>query len=256
MSDDDLPVLLGKRFIERRDVKAVQHSNGIYTPDRTSWKMQDLRDPIAGTKSLGHYMVSQEGNAKLFAFDLDLKKEGHFILLKEDAIMDAGQPCNPREIWKDPDHPGREYLCMQLRCMAEGLAIRTWNLFDGEYPVALSYSGNKGLHVYCFTGTMPASDTRGMALEVLKSFGCFSPSRGENFFVHDLGVYANVEIEVFPKQDNLEGKDLGNLMRLPLGRNLKSGNASYFLDCACPYTELRELDPVVALNGEHTFWKR
>lgn len=257
MAEDDLPILLGKRFIERRDVKAIQWDGG-YAPHRTPapqgqqgenirWSMQDLRDHIAGVQSYGHYMVSPEGKCKLFAFDIDLKKEGWVTTLKEEEILGSGTRCNPREVWLDFNHPGREFLTMQLRCMAEGLGRRTRRIV-GDYPMAVSYSGNKGAHVYCFTDSIPAIDARQMALEVLRSLPQFRPVKGENFWEHDTG-YQNLQIEVFPKQETLEGKDYGNLMRLPLGVHKKTGQRSFFLDCRCPYNELKEMDPMDALGG-------
>jgi hypothetical protein len=38
-------------------------------------------------------------------------------------------------------------------------------------------------------------------------------------------------LEVFPKQDQLKGKGLGNLVKLPLGIHRLSGKRSYFLYC-------------------------
>lgn len=270
MPDDELAVLLGKRFIERRDVKAIQFSGG-YAPVRActrnresgvyacgtddcqhfvGWKMSDLRQHVEGTQSFGHYMVSPEGQTKLFAFDLDLKKEGYYIEFEEDKVLGGGTPCNPRELWQtQPDHPACEYFRMQLRCLAEGLAMRVHHMFDGEFPVAIAYSGGKGLHVYGFTGSVSAKEARQTALEVLRNKGGFVPIKGENFWQHDTH-FNNIEIEVFPKQESLEGKDFGNLMRLPLGKNLKTGQRSYFLDCRCQYTEFREMNPMDALGGE------
>jgi hypothetical protein len=256
---DELPILLGKRFIERRDVKAVQFDKG-YFPDRTPapqgevgqdipWRMQDLRDHVNGVRSLGHYMVSPEGKTKLFAFDIDLKKEGWVTTLTEEEILGTGTRCNPREVWHDPNHPGREMLTMQLRCMAEGLAMRTRRIMGDDYHIAISYSGNKGMHVYCFTNSIPALDAKRMALDVLDSMPNFAAVKGDNFWEHQTG-YQNLSIEVFPKQEELDsGKDYGNLMRLPLGIHKKTGQRSFFLDCRCPYTELREMDPLDALGG-------
>ena len=199
---DSIDALLAKRFIERRDVKAVQHPGGAYTPERTPWKMGDLRAHLAGEKTFGHYLISEEGNTKLFAFDIDLVKNGYWISTKEDKLLNGGEPCNPREIWLTEGHEGREYLTAQLRAMAEGLAIRTHRLSGGEFPVAMAYSGNKGLHVYGLIGSTPAEEARAIAIEVLKSFHCFEPARGNNFWVHKT-EYKNLEIEIFPKQDEL-----------------------------------------------------
>jgi hypothetical protein len=61
---------------------------------------------------------------------------------------------------------------------------------------------------------------------------------------------------VFPKQDSLAGKDLGNLMRLPLGRNLKNPkDPTFFIDMTTPMGVMSPIDPVYALTTE-TPWKK
>jgi len=260
---DSLPVLLGKRFLQRRDAKAIQHPNGAWTPVTVSrdndtlvpWKLADLEAHVAGKATMGHYLVGLDDTCKLFAFDLDLTKEGSWISLKEDEIMGGFQPINPREAWLTKDHPANEWLGLQLRCMAEALAMKTVRLYDGDIQVAISYSGGKGLHVYgFFAEPVPASDARGTAREILNSFHCFEPTRGENFFKHTGGVYQNIDIEVFPKQDSLEGKKLGNLMALPLGIHAKTGRKKFFLDCRVGYNKYLKLDPMTALEGNMPPW--
>jgi len=122
-------------------------------------------------------------------------------------------------------------------------------------PCAASYSGGKGIHVYGFTGLMDARDARQGAQIVLDSIGSFEPLRGENFYHHtDTDIiegFGNLSIEVFPKQDSLDGKDLGNLMRLPLGRNLKAPQEpTFFLDMTAPLAVFQPMDPASALTIE------
>ncbi|MBF0531108.1 MAG: DNA primase, partial [Deltaproteobacteria bacterium] len=38
-------------------------------------------------------------------------------------------------------------------------------------------------------------------------------------------------LEIFPKQDQLTGKGLGNLVKLPLGVHRATGKPSYFIEC-------------------------
>lgn len=260
---DSVPVLLGKRFLQRRDAKAIQHSNGAWTPATVSrdddtlvpWKMADLEAHVAGKVTMGHYLVGLDDSCKLFAFDLDLTKEGYFISLKEDEIMNGGQPINPREAWLTKGHPANPFLALQLRCLADALAMKTVRLFDGDIKVAISYSGGKGLHVYgFFPEPVPAADARATAREVLTAFHCFEPTKGENFYKHTGGGYRNIEIEVFPKQDSLEGKKLGNLMALPLGIHAKTGRKKFFLDCRVGNDKYLALDPVTALEGDMPPW--
>lgn len=235
----ELAALLGGRFIERRDVLAIQRGNGSYTPERRPFKMGDLRAHLDGSRSYGHYLISPEGNCRLFAFDIDLRKTGTWT-------DDAGEvhEINPRQAWLT-DHPAKAHLTVQLRCLAEALALRTRRLL--ELPVAVAYSGSKGLHVYAWTGPVPAAEAKAAAIAVLESFSQFVATRGNNFF-HHREAYQTLEIEVFPKQDNLDGKDLGNLMRLPLGVNRRSGQRSYFLDLRAGYDTLAPADPEPILS--------
>lgn len=258
---DELAAELGRRMIERRDVKAAQQANGAYHPvtdsgkpdgQRLPFKMSDLRDHVAGTRTYGHYLVSPEGNCRVFCFDIDLRKpddklDPPYLPEWED---EAGlmHRHNPRETWLDDEHPARMDLGVKLRCMAEGLARCAHRLLD--IPVAVAYSGNKGLHVYGFVGSNPAGDVRACAQEVLDSLGCFEASRGANFFRHvdPASGYADLEIEIYPKQDTLDGKDLGNLLRLPMGVNQKSGNEGFFLDIDAEFWPFKPDDPMRALT--------
>lgn len=245
--------LIGKLWIERRDVKAAQGNDGAYRPveDRNHTRLpftkSDLRAHLDGTATYGHYLVSPADNCRVFAFDIDLCSTGVWL---EDWDNDIWVEGNPRDAWLTPDHPAKPWLTLQLRTLADALAGRIHSY--AGLPSAIAYSGNKGLHVYGFTGSEPAKVVRGVAQDVIESFGSFENSRGVNFFKHTAGPdhsgYPCLEIEVFPKQDDLDGKDLGNLMRLPLGVNRKSGQAGFFVDPNQPYETLVPLDPSVALS--------
>lgn len=240
-TNDDLAIALAKRFIQRRDVKAVQAKSGIYTPERTAFTMGDLRAHLAGTKTLGHYLVSPDGLCRVFAFDIDLNKVGKYT---DDEGVE--HDIDPREAWLTAGHPAHKELTITLRCLGEALLLRTHTLL--EMPVALAYSGGKGVHVYAFLDPMPAADARIIANEVLDSYvGQFRAIRGDSFFEHATS-YRNVSLELFPKQDDLAGKDLGNLMRLPLGVNRKTGQKGFFIDITKGYDTLAADDPALVLQ--------
>lgn len=265
----ELTRLLGTKFVARKDVKAVQHNNGAWTPDRTPFTMQDFEAHFAGSKTLGHYMVDPDDNCKLFAFDIDLVKHGQNCPAKQDphercegcfvtfpqlapdesSIHEVDDPfsVNVRQAWLTPSHPAIPTLTIQLRCLAEGLALCVDRIFDHQISVAIADSGGKGLHVYAFTGMVPAETARSFALAVLDQLG-FEATRGNNFFRKD--GYPTLDVELFPKQGSLEGKDLGNLMRLPLGLNRKSNRWSTFLTCKSGYDRLVTTDPFNVLNGD------
>lgn len=142
-------------------------------------------------------------------------------------------------------NPDTLALTALLQETAWRLAERVRSLLD--VPVAVSFSGSKGLHVYGLVGEEPSEDVRAAANYVIGSFERYTPSRGSNFFRDTTDGFDPISIEVFPKQDRLDGKDLGNLIRLPLGINRKSGLGGFFLQPG-PYGYLKELDPMTAMT--------
>lgn len=77
-------------------------------------------------------------------------------------------------------------------------------------------TGGAGLHVWLFfTPRLPAEKARALLRELLWRSGPQPPS---------------VAVEVFPKQDRLSGKGLGNLIKLPLGVHQVTLRPSRFLD--------------------------
>lgn len=245
-ASDDLAAALGKRFIERRDVKAIQSRTGAYSPvldsekKREKFTMRDLRAHLDGARTFGHYLVSPEGNCRVFAFDIDLNAAGKYT---DDNGIE--HDIFPRQVWLEDEHPAKQELTITLRCLGEALLLRTHALL--EMPVALAYSGGKGVHVYAFLGSMPAADARVIAREVLDSYtNEFRAIRGDSFFEHATS-YRNVSLELFPKQDDLDGKDLGNLMRLPLGVNRKTGQRSFFIDINQGYDKMVPDDAALVL---------
>jgi hypothetical protein len=257
----DLPTLYARRFVQRRDVKAVQFRSGAYSPDREldyvkypanrkhqplGWTMEHLNAHLNGTETYGHYLLDNEDQARLFCLDIDLEQEGFYLPMPmwNDSIPEsewekqvAPIACNPREIWKDRTQiEARNWLKYQMgmlarkftRIIIEQLGIGT----------AAAYSGNKGIHVYGFTGPMPAAQVREAALFALDLCEHWNLHRGQHIFKHAIEEpalgYQNFTLEIYPKQDSLKEKDLGNLLRLPLGRNLKSNDPTFFLDLRTP----------------------
>lgn len=266
---NELANLFAKRFIQRKDVKALQYGDGIWTPhtkkrkadsERIPWRREDLLDHIGGTSTFGHYLLDQEDNCKLFAFDIDLcetTKANPTVYKYPDMFFDeraAGDliEFNPRAAWQDRSHPARPWVKYQLRRLAHILAVGITEELD--IPAAVAYSGSKGVHVYGFTGSVFASDARDGAEIVLESIGKFEEVRGNSILRHpDFDIFT---VEVFPKQTSLKGKDLGNLMRLPLGKNLKNPkDPTFFVDMTAPMADLVPVDPVFALTTD-SIWKR
>lgn len=254
----DLVRLLGTRFIQRKDVKAFQATDGAWYPAREPMTMADFTAHLAGTKTLGHYLLDTDNNCKFFAFDLDLVKHGRDCpgggckgcpVLVE-GVDGVTYETMPREIWH-LDHPVVPVLTRHLKFMAEGLARSIFKLWDGAVPVAISASGHKGLHVYALTGSIKAEAARAAAIASLQNYSSvLVPFKGENFWRHKT-EYHTLDIEVFPKQTSLDGKDLGNLMSLPLGINRVTGKRKFFITTKGPQDELVEMNPERVLSGDN-----
>lgn len=65
------------------------------------------------------------------------------------------------------------------------------------------------------------------------------PAAGAKWLAEELAKEAEVEAEIFPKQEKLPPDGVGSLVKLPMGRNLKWGNWSVLLEP----TNLSEIEP-------------
>lgn len=252
---------------------------------REGWKRSDIQEHLAGQATYGHYLLNENDQCKFFAFDIDLDKPD--LWEREDSTIKPVYPFpyritenanpelwghngeflgetiefNPREAWLDRGHPAREWMKLQLKLVAHNLASCIMNTL--EIPCAVTYTGAKGLHVYGFTGLVSAADAREGAQIVLEdlantALGKVYPIKGDVFYRFEnqhveLGQ-PNITIEVFPKQTSLDGMSLGNLMRLPLGVNLKNPkDPTFFVDMAARLNDLKKVDPVWALSTDNVF---
>lgn len=241
------------------------------------FKMSHLLAHISGERTYGHYLLDNDSKCRLFAFDIDLRKQtddwsGSWVQLPnwEELPDDASDELvashmvvtdnvNPLSLWQDRRRtaaPARTWYKYQMKTVAHILAAKVTEL---GIDCAVAYSGSKGVHVYGFTGELPAKEVREAAMLVLDMVDEFEPTRGKNFFQHrnddPIHGFQNFSIEVFPKQDTLEGKDLGNLMRLPLGTNHKNPkDPTFFLDMTTPLGQFTpHKDPVKLLETGNPF---
>lgn len=278
-----LAIELAKHFIQRKDVKAKQVTDGGYRPVRDKWKVGDLMAHVDGNATFGHYTNDADGLTKLIVFDIDLEKNGTWVELPSDEwigenvfkdsdffdVLVIHEDAHPREEWRDRRHPARRWYKQQLRTMVE--IISSSIATDLGLRSAAAYSGNKGCHVYAFFDEpTDIGMARELALTVLEMAGTktssqyeFEATKGSNFFqFNDPDPYTgfkNLSIEIFPKQDSMEGKDLGNLVRLPCGLNYKGPTykvkgvvkhePAFFLDQTAPVRDLKpHPDPVKLLQ--------
>lgn len=250
MEQFDLATALGSMFVERRDVKAWQYPDGAYRPERERMILGDLKRHVAGDRTLGHYLVSPEGKVRVIAFDIDLKKARKEGADEQRRLLGC-EEVDPRAIWAQADHPDRGVLAVQLSTTAWAIARRAHALTD--LHVAAATSGSKGLHVYVFTGTIEASAARSIGREILVSLG-LEPTRGDNFFAFP-DEHMLVDVELFPKQDSVDGGGLGNLMKLPCGIHRKTSERTHFIRFDGRFNEFTEMPAEDALGARILPWE-
>ena len=256
---NELANLLARLFIQRTDARAIARfdANGeaMYMPEleykdgpRKKWDRAALLDHLNGDKVYGHYLLDANDDCKLLAFDVDLKQSGTVFV--DDSTDKRLEVADLRAYWRDRANLGRRYLKLSMNLVAQALVDQLDSL---EIPWAVAYSGNKGIHVYGFTGKMNAALIREAAKIAMDGLTDWKPSKGDNFYTfqaeEDWMLFNNFTIEVFPKQDSLAGKDLGNLMRLPLGKNLKSKDHPFFMDITGDPYQLTPTDAIATLTA-------
>lgn len=285
----NLAGLIASRFIQRRDVKAIQFDNGDYVPDLKmrdktrhgqGFKMSHLKAHLEGSETYGHYLIDANNKARIFCLDIDLEKVGAYPILPDLSTAPAdgdeawlidntqlvevtkddvteGKP-TIRDAWADRRNlHARNWYKMQMKTLASRFASVITK--DLQLPCAVTYSGNKGVHVYGFLGESDAKDCREAGLLALDLTDEWELSRGKNFYRHrnpdPMMGYPSFSVEIFPKQDSLEDKDLGNLLRLPLGVNRKKPkDPTFFLDMTGPMGEFKpHANPVMLLESGDPF---
>ncbi len=263
------PVKLAKLFaskmIARPEVKAVQISNGEYRPLHEKFSLTDLTDHISGVKTYGHYLVNSTNDCKMFCFDIDMRKTGTLPTSKNGAgqfLYFGEKPV--RDYWNSRQPgAGRDFLKLKMKLLANQLASAIKR--ELEIETAVAYSGSKGVHVYGFTGKTTASLVRQGANIVLDALehsaqGHWQLERGNNFYKYVPGGslsdpdtnFSQFGLEVFPKQDSIDGKEkgLGNLLRLPTGVNLHSPkrDKAFFLDMRTALDDFTPREAIEALT--------
>ncbi|OCC14960.1 putative helicase [Dissulfuribacter thermophilus] len=189
-----------RRYLEifsgRQDVFArqwVDRKEGRtgYVPERRPMTIEDVSDHVNGKATYGIYLMRQDNTVKLGVIDIDLRKDYRGKKVKKDEM---------RAVKKEA-----------------GFLLRRLNQVSSDYGLSciVEFSGGKGYHLwYPVDNPVSASSMRKVLLAIVNE--C---AKGLEFF----------ELEVFPKQDRLTGKGLGNLVKLPLGIHRGTGKRSFFL---------------------------
>lgn len=249
--------LIAAHFIARPDNAAQQNDDGSWRPTGQPFTMDSILAHLRGDITLGHYTINPRNETKIVVFDIDIDKTG-----KLPVVTDESMPTYFTQVidepdlvgaWHDRAHPARAYMKQQLKIAASLLAKSAHDALN--VPTAVEYSGNKGLHVYCFLGpNFPANEAYEASQLIMESTGRFTPRRGSNFWrdinendpVMGLG---NLTIETFPKQPEVSSDGFGNLVALPLGRNRKwMADEKFFVSLVSPLTELLPVSMATAIE--------
>lgn len=186
-------------FAGRRDAFARQWADRAanrqgYQPVRRAMADADLRAHLDGAETLGVYLLDAESRVRTAVLDADLVP----------ALRDGKR-----------SRKAAGAVRAELNFLAR--RVRELGRARGISPV-IEFSGGKGYHFwFLFSRPVPAAEARRLASALA---GAVSG---------DLSAFS---LEVFPKQDRLSGKGLGNLVKLPLGIHRMSGRRSWFAECA------------------------
>jgi hypothetical protein len=185
-----------------------------YVPVRRPLEMADALDHIQGHRTYGIYLLQRDSRVRLAVVDADLVSS-----LRSSTITAQERNKLNRE---------KSYLLQRLPELSRERGL----------PCLAEFSGGKGFHFwYFFTEPVSAALARSVLQGLCKMLAA------------DLGCF---NLEVFPKQDHLAGKGLGNLVKLPLGVHRATGKPSFFvhLHDRSPNAQLGALQKVRKISSE------
>ncbi len=185
-------------FSGREDCFARQWANKKeykqgYVPVRRPMDPEDVEEHLSGRKTYGIYLLRSDATVKTAVIDVDVASK-----FRTGKLSSEEKRLITRE---------RDYLLSRIPELAQE---------QGLIPV-IEFSGGKGFHFwFLFESPIPAGEAKAyltyMAGPLATDISSFN-------------------LEVFPKQDHLTGKGMGNLVKLPLGVHRLTGKRSRFIAC-------------------------
>lgn len=162
-----------------------------YIPVRRAMVIADVRDHVRGLRTYGIYLLQRDSRVRLAVVDADLTTRFRAGNLKAED--------------RNTVRREKSYLLDRLPEVARRNGL----------PCLVEFSGGKGFHFwFFFRDPVAAAAARQALQQVAQRVG------------PDLSCFT---LEVFPKQDQLAGKGLGNLVKLPLGIHRGTGKRSFFV---------------------------
>lgn len=187
-------------FAGRGDVYARQwydarNDRTGYVPVREPLTAKVIEQHLLGRMTIGQYLLFPDDSVSFAVLDLDPTQAAWERMRLEDTDRSGGLGLAAL----------RDYA-MRIAATAR----------EANVAVFLEDTGGAGLHVWLFFAPrVSAKRARALCRELLFRSGPQPPE---------------VQVEVFPKQDHLSGKGLGNLVKLPLGLHQATVRRSSFLD--------------------------
>ncbi len=188
-----------KLFSGREDIFARQwfdktEQKSGYVPVRHAMDINDIEDHLHGKKTYGIYLLNSDSMVNLGVIDADIISSFRTGKLSNDK----------KKIIKRE----KLYLISRIKEASHSLNLN---------PV-VEFSGYKGYHFwYFFAEPVEAARVKSILKNIADPID------------HDLMSF---DLEVFPKQDSLTGKGLGNLVKLPLGIHRVTRKLSFFMECS------------------------
>ncbi len=84
--------ILGDKFIQRWDVRAEQQEDGSYLCIREPLRHTDIKGHVLGDKTLGAYVLNENGHARYMVFDVDNEVDYHKMFIVADRLAMEGIP--------------------------------------------------------------------------------------------------------------------------------------------------------------------
>jgi len=191
----DLADALHSLFVARSDCYAVQLDRGGYVKVEEPLTIEVLTRHLKGDITVGAYQLNGDSFVKWLCFDLDPER----LANPREAATKILQVCFEKFRERDPD----------------GCYVERPRIWPSAVLVEASRYPDPSYHIWIlFSLPLPAKVARWIGLRIL-----------------ELANLNPREIEVFPKQSELDGaRSFGNLVKLPLGFHRVEKKWSRFLD--------------------------
>lgn len=165
-----------------------------YVPVRRPMEMSDVLEHVRGHRTYGIYLLQKDSRTRIGVIDADLVAR-----FRSGALKSQEKDLLKRE---------KSYLLERVPELSRKNGV----------PCLVEFSGGKGFHFwYLMADPVPAPQVRRTLHDIVRPVAA------------DLSCFS---LEVFPKQDQLAGKGLGNLVKLPLGVHRVTGRSSFFVHIA------------------------